>query len=357
VALPTAPTKPPPVEALAVANPDQKQPTLEVVAAAAGVSRATASRVMNGSSRVSESARTAVERAVQELGYVPNRAARNLVTKRSDSIALVITESGQRLFSEPFFAGITRGVGQALVDSDIQLVLLMAQSPAERERLERYLSSRHVDGAVMISLHGNDPLPRRLTAQGMPAVVGGRPTSPEGLSFVDVDNRRGAFDAVAYLVGAGRRRVATISGPRDMSVGIDRLIGYQDALSEAGLAVTPELIETGDFTEVGGAAAMRSLLDRAPDVDALFAASDLMAAGALRVLREAGRTVPGDVAVMGFDDSLVATHCNPPLSTVHQPMEQMGREMARMLLTQIATGDPTPQQVVLPTDLVLRESA
>jgi DNA-binding LacI/PurR family transcriptional regulator len=331
-------------------------PTLEQVGALAGVSRATVSRVVNGSPRVSAEARVQVERAVAKLGYVPNRAARSLVTRRTDSIALIVAEPESRFFSEPFFAGVVRGVSAALAETDVQLVLLMAQDAAHRGRLERYVTGGHVDGVLLASLHGDDPLPRTLQRAGVPTVLVGRPAGDAPDSYVEADNRGGAREAVVHLVGCGHRRIATITGPMDMAVGQDRLDGYQDGLRAAGLPADPQLVEGGDFTEEGAAAAMRRLLEREPGLDAVFAASDLMAAGALRALKAAGRRVPGDVAVIGFEDSMTARYAEPQLTTVSQPVEEMGRQATRLLLAKVA-GEAAGMCVILKTGLVVRASA
>ena len=341
------------------------------MAALAGVSRATVSRVVNGSPKVSPGVRAQVERAVAKLGYVPNRAARSLVTRRADSVALVVSEPHARFFSEPFFAGMVRGVSAALAATGVQLVLLIAQDLPDRRRLERYVVGGHVDGVLLASLHGDDPLPGTLERAGVPAVLVGRP--PRGVrgtagvvprsnrtapaSWVDADNRGGAGKAVGHLARQGRRRIATITGPLDMGVGLDRLEGYRDGLAAAGLAGAGDLVETGDFTEEGGAAAMARLLERpGSPVDAVFAASDLMAAGALRALRTAGRRVPEDVAVVGFEDSAVARYAQPPLTTVRQPIEEMGRQATRLLLARVA-GEAGAMHLILDTELVVRSSA
>ncbi|MEU6740994.1 LacI family DNA-binding transcriptional regulator [Streptosporangium sandarakinum] len=331
-----------------------RRPTLEAVAALAGVGRGTVSRVINGSPKVSEKAREAVQQAIEELGYVPNRAARALVTRRTDTVALVVSESEFRVFDEPYFAGTIRGIGSALSETGLQLILAMAQSKQEHERLEHYLTGQHVDGVLLISLHGADPLPERLEAMGVPTVIGGRPVGLTPYSYVDVDNRAGARQAVKYLLGKGRTRIATIAGPQDMGVGVDRLAGYRDALLATGL---PEIVDYGDFSEESGMEAMIRLLADHPDLDAVFTASDPMALGAMRVLREEGRAVPSDVAVIGFDDSPAGAHSSPTLTSVHQPTEAMGRQMAHLLVARI-NGERLEQPVViLDTHLVERDSA
>lgn len=339
------------------ARPADARPTLEAVAARAGVGRGTVSRVVNGSPKVSEKARAAVLAAIEELGYVPNRAARTLVTRRTDTVALVVSEKEDRLFGEPYFAGIIRGISSGLADTGVQLLLALDQSADDSQRLETYLTGQHVDGVLLISVHGDDPLPRRLEESGMPTVLGGAPVGINPVSFVDADNRGGARQAVEHLLRTGRHRIATITGPQDMRVGVDRLEGYRETLAAAGLPERSDLIAYGDFSEARGISAMQELLDRVPDLDAVFAASDPMAFGALRVLRERGHRVPEDIAVVGFDDSLSARYTDPPLTTVHQPVELMGREMTRLLLDRV-NGRPLHEPVViLDTQLVIRASA
>ena len=331
--------------------------TLDEVARVAGVSRATVSRVVNGSPKVSPEIRKSVERAIDRLGYVPNRAARSLVTRRSESIAVVITEPAPRLFSDPFFPRIIRGVSTALAARDLQLVLLMPDDPREEQRTVRYLTGGHVDGVILVSLHGDDPLPRELAARGIPIVVVGRPPLGAAVDHVDADNRGGALLATRHLIDGGRRRIATISGPSDMNVGIDRLAGYRDALTQAGLDVDQDLIVAGDFTHEGGADAMERLLAARPDIDAVFCAADLMAAGALGVLQASGRRVPEDVAIVGYDDSPIALTTRPPLTSIRQPVEEMGRELVHLLAESMERRDRVPRQVILATELIRRASS
>lgn len=331
-------------------------PTLDTVAARAGVGRGTVSRVITGSTQVSAKTRKAVERAIAELGYVPNHAARSLVTRRTDMVGLVISESEERMWGEPYFADVVRGISRQLAETGLRLMFTLASTAEERNRLEGYLLGNHVDGALLISLHGEDPLPGHLERSGLPVVLCGAPVGESTVPYVDSDNRGGARHAVEHLLSTGRRRIAVISGPQDMSVGMDRLTGYREALRAAGVAEDPALIEPGDFSEAAGVAATHALLDRVPDLDSVFAASDPMAFGALRVLRERGLRVPQDVAVVGFDDSPRAEHSEPPLTTVRQAAETMGREMARLLTARIAGQSPDPPSTVLSTRLIVRSS-
>jgi DNA-binding LacI/PurR family transcriptional regulator len=331
------------------------KPTLDTVAAAAGVSRATVSRVINGSDRVSPEVRAAVEAAIARLGYVPNRAARNLAMRRTDSVALVMREPDSMVLADPYLGNIIIATSQALIGTGVQLVLVNAQNNAEHARTADYVRSGHFDGVLLASMHDDDPLPRLLLDAGIPTVVGGRPpVDLPGLTFVDVDNVGGAQLATERLIAAGRRRIATIAGPPDMTAGADRLSGYERALTNAGRK--PDLVAHGEFTRESGQRAMDELLAAAPNLDGVFVANDLMAIGALRSLRAAGRRVPEDVSVVGYDDIEMAKHTEPPLTTIHQPVVDQARTMTELLLTQIG-GDPAGGPVILPTELVERGSA
>ena len=342
---------------MTVTDPVGDRPTLVDVACAAGVSTATASRVLNGFTNVRRETRDQVERAMHSLGYVRHRAPRRLPTDRAGSIALVVCEEGMRLFSDPFFARVLGGVSRTLASTDMQLVLLMTRSVKDYETsVLRYLRSGHADGALFVSMHGRYPID--LARIGVPVVSTGRPVGAQAArySYVDSDNRGGAHRAVLHLIESGRRNIATVAGPPDMTPGIDRLAGYRTAVTETG-TYDPGLVVHGDFSQPSGEHVIRLLLDRRPDLDAVFVASDLMAMGVLRGLRRAGRRVPDDVAVIGFDDSPAARHTDPPLTTVRQPVEEMGARTAHELIALIADPTARPRNVVLPTELILRESA
>jgi DNA-binding LacI/PurR family transcriptional regulator len=331
------------------------RPTLENVAQRAGVSRATASRVVNGSTSVAPQIRDRVLGAVDALGYVPNQAARSLVTQRTDSIALVMFETASRVFSDdPMFSGIIRGCTLELEAADKQLVLMMAgpNSPSH-DRVERYTTGGHVDGVITFSTHGAEPLPERLMRIGVPVVCSGRPMTHHPVPYVDVEQEGGARAAVRYLLDSGRRRIGTIAGPQDMSAGIDRLKGYRAELRDSNRR---SMVAVGDFTRESGAQAMRQLLEDDPQLDAVFAANDLMAEGAMRVLRQIGRRVPDDVAIIGFDDMEFTRYTEPPMTTIRQPITEIGRSLVRQLL-RMSSGEQIEPAMVLPTELIRRESA
>ena len=326
--------------------------TIEEVAAAAGVSRSTVSRVVNGSTSVSPSALESVQRAIAALNYVPNRAARSLASRQTQAIALVVPEDTSMFFGDPFLAAVVSGIYARLKRSDYVLNLFIA-SDDPGDKTTSYLRSGVVDGAIIVSHHTSDTFIDRIAA-AVPVVYGGRPVRQrERDYYIDVENVKGGRDATAYLIQRGRRRIATITGPLTMPAGIDRLDGYRQALAEAGLEEGP--IEDGAFTADGGAAAMRRMLESGPAPDAVFVASDLMARGALSVIEGSGLRVPDDIAIIGFDDSPVATSVSPQLTTMRQPSFHQGELMASTLLEILAGGSPR-HVTILDTELVVRDS-
>lgn len=329
-------------------------PTLEMVGALAGVSRATVSRVVNGSPRVSDEVVKAVRAAIAELGYVPNRAARSLASKQTHAIALVVPEDMARLFGDLYLATIIGGIHKRLEASDYVLNLIVASSQADGKTM-RYLQGGNVDGAIVISHHTNDTFMSTLS-QILPVVFGGRPgVLIEGGYVVDVDNVAGSRAATQHLISVGRKRIATITGPQTMQGGIDRLTGFLAAVEEAGLEPGP--IVEGDFTLRSGTEAMREVLRRDPKIDGIFVASDVMAAAAMTVLRSSGYSVPDDVAMVGFDDSEAAITAEVPLTTIRQPAEATGEMIASILIDVLNGVEDHPRMTFLPTELIVRSSA
>lgn len=333
-------------------TPKQRRPTIRDVAREAGVSRGTVSRVLNGAHLVSGESLAAVTAAIERTGFSANQHARSLATGRANSIAFLLTESQDLLFDDPNFSALLRGCAAALSKLSIPLVLMFASSAEERRQTIEFISGGHVDGVLLVSSHAGDPvLPQLLKAQ-IPVVASGRPLGFERkIGYVGADDYEGARQMTQHLLDGGRRRIATITGPLDTSGGVDRLAGYQAALGDA---VDPALIVSGDYTRQSGEKRMLELLEAAPDLDAVFVASDLMAVGALTVLRQAGREVPGDVAVAGFDDAPLASSVDPLLTTVHQPLDRIGAEMVRLLVEVIDGNEPLA--VIVPTHLVIRQS-
>ncbi|NUR70474.1 MAG: LacI family DNA-binding transcriptional regulator [Hamadaea sp.] len=335
-------------------SPRASRPTIHDVARVAGVSRGTVSRALNGDAYVSAAALAAVQRAVAETGYVVNRAARSLVTRQTGSVLMVLSEPQEKLFEDPNYSTLMRVAMRRLAQRDISLVIMLSANDGDRDRVIRYVRGGHCDGVLLVTTHSGDPLLDELGRAHIPAVTCGEiPGGRHQVPYAAADDRGGAQRVTQYLADSGRRRIATITGPLDTPGGLLRLEGFCDVL---GRKATKKLIAYGDWTRHSGEVAMTELLERSPDLDAVFVGNDLMAAGALAALRAAGRRVPEDVAVVGFDDSSVAMSTHPLLTTMRQPLEQVAEETVRLLL-ELIDGAETVESVVLPTELIVRESA
>lgn len=329
--------------------------TLEKVAELAGVSRSTVSRVVNDQAGVREDVRRRVWQVIDETGYRPNIAARALASKRSGIISLVVPHAFSTLFTDPYFPRLTQGITLACNSNELSLTLFLFHNEEEEVQLSRRIANASIfDGVIMASSQYEDPLIPHLINNEVPLVIIGRQDRYPQVSFLDVDNLNGAYAATSHLLRLGYQRIAHITGPQNMVAGEDRLAGYRKALSDRGRPYIEDLVAEGDFTEAGGYVAMKRLLLARPD--AVFAASDQLALGAWRAIREAGLQVPHDIALVGFDDLLPAGAGRPQLTTIRQPVARLGREAVNVLLDVIENG-PTPQRrVIFDTELVIRES-
>jgi LacI family transcriptional regulator len=329
--------------------------TLEKIGELAGVSRSTVSRVINNQESVRPEVRQRVLRVIQETRFQPHAGARALAAQRTQVIGLVIPRSVQSFFADPYYPLLIQGIAQACNERRYTLSLFMFHNEVEEQDLyPRVLSRGLLDGVIITSFVEGDPLLPLLLESNMPFVLDGRPLFEGPINFVDVDNVAGSRNAVAHLVRLGRQRIGHIAGPLNTAVGKDRYQGYAEALARRGRSTEPALLAEGDFTEMSGYQACQSLI--AAGVDAIFAASDKMALGALRALRDAGRSVPDDVAVVGFDDLEAAAISDPPLTTVRQPTREAGVIAVEMLLDIIEDEQEEVRQLFLPTQLVIRES-
>lgn len=336
-------------------RPRPKRATIFDVAAEAGVSRGTVSRVLNGEPYVSQSAREAIEAAIEKVGYVRNTAARNLATRSSGAVALIVHEPDSVFIEDPNIGAILLGTNATLSAADHQLVSLIIDTDRDTDRVVSYLGGGFVDGAIVVSAREDDPIADALQRLRIPTVLVGRPRTAPELPAVSIDNRSAAREIVARLAATGRRRVAMIAAALDRDSGRDRLAGFREALGDT---FDPDLVvEVPLYSFHAGQEGMRTLLQRAPDIDGVFAASDAVAAGAVDVLRDSGRRIPADVGVVGFDDSAWALRCQPALSTVRQPAGALGARAAELVLEEIRTGERHEGVVLLPTEVVWRDSA
>jgi LacI family transcriptional regulator len=330
--------------------------TLEDVAKKAGVSRSTVSRVVNGYANISDGVRERVLQVIKETGYQPNAAARTLASQRSQMIGLVLPHTVSLLFTDPYFPRLLRGISQACNQHDYTLAFFLASSKEEEKKIFTRIPNKGLlDGVLVQSGHHGDLLIiSRLIDAKVPQVVIGRPIRSDNVSFIDVDNIGASYNAVSYLIRLGYQRIATITGPLESAAGIDRRDGYVKALSERGIKIDQQLIVEGDFTQESGHYAMQTLLQHKPE--AVFVASDIMSIGAIRAIQERGLNVPEDCAVVGFDDIPIATVSDVQLTTVRQPIIQLGVNAVELLIDLIENGVNPPRHVILSSQLVVRST-
>ncbi|MEJ5223997.1 MAG: LacI family DNA-binding transcriptional regulator [Anaerolineales bacterium] len=327
--------------------------TLDDIAKKAGVSRATVSRVINGNENVREETRRQVMEVIQQINFQPNVAARSLAAGRTNVIGLVIPAGVSAIFADPYFPLLIQGVTTTCNARDYSVMLWLAEPEYERRMIRQVLHSGLLDGVLVSSMLLDDPIVRALHDSNKPFILVGRHPFLD-VNYIDVDNVNGAREATLHLLRLGYKKVATITGPQNMIAGQDRLEGYRRALKERGAAYRPELVAEGDFSETGGYTAMRKLIPQRPD--AVFVATDVMAEGAMRALREAGLRVPQDVALVGYDDMPNAARMSPPLTTIRQPTQRMGALAVDALIDIIQNPSAPKRRIVLPVELVIRES-
>lgn len=332
--------------------------TLEKIGELAGVSRATVSRVINNHPNIREEVRQRVLAVIATTGYQPNQAARSLASNRTGLLGLVVPRVMQTLFTDLYYPRLLEGVSQACNENNYTLTLFIFHTEAEEQQLAAQIMRQgFLDGVIIAGLHLDGSL-NQLLYSGKPVLVIGEPLDYPQASFVDVDNRAGAYTAVSHLISLGHKRIATITGRLDMAAGQQRRQGYLDALQGHNLPIDEALIVPGDFEQEKAYQVTLDLLPQNPD--AIFVASDSMALSALQALADAGLQVPEDVAVVGFDDlTLVDTAVPfilPPLTTIRQPIRRMGVLAVETLLEIIKHPQAPPRRVILPTELIVRQS-
>ncbi|MFA5873447.1 MAG: LacI family DNA-binding transcriptional regulator [Anaerolineales bacterium] len=327
--------------------------TLEDIAHLSGVSRSTVSRVINADTNVKDETRQKVLQVIQSINFQPNLAARGLATGRTNVIGLVIPAGVSVIFTDPYFPQLIQGVSGACNTHNYSVMLWLAEPEYERRTISQILHNGLVDGVIVSSTLMDDPIVKSLYESKMPFILIGRHPSLD-VNSIDVDNIHAGCEATLHLLRFGRKRIATITGPQNQIGSYDRYQGYLKGLSDRDQPVLPELVAEGDWTEAGGYAAMRRLIPNKPD--AVFAANDVMAAGALSALREAQLRVPEDVAVVGFDDTPNASRTQPPLTTMRQPIQSMGTLAVETLIDIINHPGSETRQIIVATELVIRSS-
>jgi DNA-binding LacI/PurR family transcriptional regulator len=337
--------------------PTKRPLSLEDIAAKAGVSRSTVSRVINNAPNVSEKTRQHVLAVITQEGFAPNPAARALVTRRTQAIGVVIPLAPLTFFEDTFyFPTLLQGISRTTSKRDYAMMLWLNQSEEDNRKFYwRIVSNRLMDGVIMASAAQDEPLIDHFLENHTPFVLVEHPGyHADKISFVSIDNVTAARDAVSHLISLGRRRIGHITGNLHIADGVDRLEGYKCALTAAGIEVDESLIVEGNFSHRSGYLGMQALLEH--HVDAVFAASDITARGVLQALHEAQVSTPDEVALVGFDDLPTALQLTPKLTTVQNPIEEKGALAASILLDMIENADNTLHHVLLPTKLVIRES-
>jgi LacI family transcriptional regulator len=327
------------------------RPTIYDVARLAGVSTATVSRALNDTGQIAPATRAAIDAAVAQLGYHPNTVARSLVTKSTQTIALLLPD-----ITNPFYAALVSGIQQCALESGRTMLLCTTEGDPERE--EQYLSllrAKQVDGVLVDGLVLPPDRIARFVRDGLPIVCLDRDVDATSVPLVQVDNRLGARLATEHLLALGHRRIAHVAGAPELGISEQRVEGYRDAHHAVGIEPFPGLQAVGSFTEEGGYEAARSLLE-STDFSAVFAANDLSAIGVLSAIVESGRRVPEDVSLVGFDDLRLSKFTTPPLTTIHQPAREIA-ERATQLLLELANGRKVKHRLtLLEPELVIRGS-
>lgn len=331
--------------------------TLKDIARRVGVSVTTASRALGGYDDVAEETRQRVLQAAQEMGYRPNIIAQSLQRRRSNTVGLIIPTAGPR-FSDPYFIEILTGIGNEAAEHEFDLLVsTRAPGAQEREAYERIVGTRRVDGLLVVRTRCRDERIAYLVESGFPFVTFGRSDLDLDFPYIDVDGTKGLKEATQYLIDLGHRRIAYISAPLDLMFAHYRLVGYKRTMERNGLPVQEEWIAIGRLTQEDGYREGLRLLDLEPAPTAIIAANDMMALGVISAIQERGLVVGRDVAVTGFDDIPLAEHSHPPLTTVHQPIYQIGTMICSMLIQVIHGEQLAERHILLEPTLVVRESS
>jgi DNA-binding LacI/PurR family transcriptional regulator len=324
------------------------RPTLQDMADILNLSKSTVSRALSGDPRVAQATRARVESLAKSIGYTPNPIARGLATRRTNTIGLAVP-CAPRSLSDPFYLEFLGHAGNAAMKCGYSLLLSAAEEDgADTHNAHvRLASSARIDGMILTEPKIKDERIAALKKAGIPFVFLGMTSDPD-VSWVSCDNRLGAAEAVAWLTGLGHTRIACLTGPADQTASDARYRGYCEALDEAGIPLDLNIVASGDFTQAGGHAAMREILERGKTVSAVFASNDVMALGAMCALRESGLSVPEDVSLVGFDGIAFAQYSTPPLATVQQPIDELGNASVEVLIKLMCGDNGGPIHRVMP---------
>ena len=330
--------------------------TIKDIARVAGVSVTTVSRALNGYSDVNKKTRQKIEEVAKELNYSPNTVARSLVMKKSKTIGLLVSDMNREGVKDNFTFEVLCGINEASANSDYDLVLFSTTSSKQSQKTYTQLCrERRVDGVILQGIKTDDPYLQEVVESDIPCVLVDIPQESATVGYVTTDNVEGAKKAVAHLIASGHRNIAMINGHEKADVSIRRLQGYMEALNIGNLKFRPEWIKNGDFKENVAEEVAVELLTEHPEITAVFCASDLMGLGVLKAVKKFGKKVPDDIAVIGYDDIMLASYSNPSLSTIRQDKFKLGFEAA-VLLIDMLEGKEQSHARIIDTKLIIRES-
>lgn len=331
--------------------------TIKDVAKIAKVSPSTVSRVIAGSQRISKATHERVKKAMEDLGYYPNANARSLVKNSTETLGLVLSRSVVSALANPFFPEIFRGITSVTQDFGYSLLLSSSKDHhQEEEEALRMLRERRVDGLLLLASRVNDSLIQKLHKGKHNFVLVGRVPGVEDVHWVNNDNVQAAEKAISYLAQLGHQKIGLLVGSSQYIVSRDRLDGYKLGLEIAGIPFDPTLVEEVDFTEESGYIGMESLLERRPDLTAVFAIDDLLAMSAIKAIKERGLSVPDDISIVGFNDDPLASYIDPQLTTIRIPIYEMGVKATQMLIKLIREESVPEKQLVLSNEIVIRKT-
>ncbi|RJX41261.1 LacI family transcriptional regulator [Paenibacillus pinisoli] len=330
--------------------------TIKDIAKAAGVSVTTVSRALNGYDDVNERTRQKIKTIADQMGYSPNMAARYLISKKTNTLGLLLSNVTRDSSKDNIAFEVLCGINDRSGELDYDLVLFSTTPQKQTTKSYKTLcQERGVDGVIIMGMRLDDPYLKEIVTSNIPCVLIDIQLEGPNVGYVTSDNTSGSVAAVKHLLDSGHRHIAMINGHAQADVSILRLEGYKQALAEQGIPFDESLVVNGRFSEQGGKEAASRILTSNPEVTAIFCASDLMAIGAIQGIKEMGKSVPGDVSVIGFDNIDLASYYSPALTTVHQHKYELGYHSAQVLIDMLENKEAT-HHVMLPTELIQRDS-
>ncbi|GGG83152.1 LacI family DNA-binding transcriptional regulator [Paenibacillus radicis (ex Gao et al. 2016)] len=330
--------------------------TIKDIAKSAGVSVTTVSRALNGYDDVNEGTRLKIKTIADELGYSPNMAARSLISKKTKTLGLLLSNITRDSSKDNIAYEVLCGINDRSGELDYDLVLF--STTPQKQSIKSYKTlcqERGVDGVIIMGIRLDDPYLKEIVSSEIPCILIDITLQGPNVAYVTSDNTNGALAAVNHLLEYGHREIAMINGHTQADVSLLRLEGYRRALHQAGMVFDETLVLNGQFSEQGGKEAACRIMTERPEVTALFCASDLMALGALQGVKEMGKKVPDDISIIGFDNIDLTAYCTPALSTVHQYKYELGTAAAQVLID-LLEGKDVSHHVMLATDVIQRES-